>query len=131
MKRYTEQELRAMPLRELDAVAAEVVMGWTQHPHMDDCWATSLETGADRLIPFSQKHYWLPSTSIADAMTLDHGISEWEIDGGFPPFDDGAVRVCFSHHEKEKSWKVVVYDDSLPLAITLASILAAQENDNA
>jgi len=70
----------------LDAVVAEVVMGWTQHRHMLDCWCI------DGVLGFRQKHYFCPSTDIAAAMqVLEHvvGSGFYQIDNGWRPGPDG------------------------------------------
>ncbi len=75
MSIHTEESLRALSDRDLDALAARAVMGWSQHPHMRDCWATSPET-PDGPIQFKQKHYFCPSTSIADAWLLVEAVQK-------------------------------------------------------
>jgi hypothetical protein len=125
MKRYTEQELRAMYKahpRSVDAVAAET-FGWTNIMR-PSCRASSMAdyTGnppgqrreSDRVrIPYF-------TTYIIDAMTLVEKMPNAGM------------------YKRGKSWRfhqtiagnMWIDDPSLPLAITIAAILAAQENDN-
>lgn len=61
---------------EMDALVAEMVMGWKQHPFMADCWNGGSEN------TYVQKHYFRPSTDIAAAMLMEEAICKLAIYNG-------------------------------------------------
>ena len=120
-------ELATTPdgLRQIDAMAAERVMGWVVH-HRN----TALYYPADYNIstkPASAISEWRPTTSIADAWQLVEKMRA----------DDYDVQVtarrwtttCYI--ERYESIAAVITNESAPLAITIAALLAVEKKEKA
>lgn len=112
--------------RAIDAMVAERVMGWGQHPIMSDCWATGGQSGGG--VYFRQKHYFCPSDDSVHAMevvekmrALGHTVraeaggkagTSWQIE--FLRGDDAGSWDRIGEAEEEK----------FPMGVSLAALRA-------
>ena len=112
----------------IDALVAEKVMGWRQHPDMRDCWHHAMLPNC-----FKQKHYWKPTRSWSDAGEVADRVSEklcaWFSISYTCVADHGmdherCVVTIQNHKGPVNEVLARVTADGLPLAIALAALSA-------